>query len=113
MSFGLSLDALAGSGVTDDGVTGPDEAVRAGGVTERLIHGTRSFPGCCCGLLHLHCSQQSADMSDPAKISFDFCFRSKKTILLYIFVSGFPPCFSQLLPSPFLAGHPPPQKIYS
>ncbi len=71
MSFGLSLDALVGSGVTDDETTvtsGPDEAVRAGGVTERLIHGTGSFPGCCCGLLHPHCSQQSADISDPAKM---------------------------------------------
>ncbi len=42
MSFGLSLDA--GFGVTEDKETtatsGPDEAVRAGGVTERLIHGT-------------------------------------------------------------------------
>ncbi len=50
MSFGLSLDALAGSGVTDDeettATTGPDEAVKAGGVMEGLIHGT----GCCCGL---------------------------------------------------------------
>ncbi len=63
MSFGLSLDALAGSGVTEDEETtvtsGPDEAVRAGGVMERLIHGTGPFPGCCCGLLHPHCSQQS------------------------------------------------------
>ncbi len=47
MSFGLSLDALAGSGVTEDKETtvtsGPDEAVRAGGVMERLIHGTGSM----------------------------------------------------------------------
>ncbi len=69
MSFGLSLDALAGSRVTEDEETtaasGPDEAVRAGGVTERLIHGTGPFPGRCCGLLHPH---QSADISDPAKM---------------------------------------------
>ncbi len=31
---------------------------------ERLIHGTGSFPGCCCGLLHTH---QSADISNPTK----------------------------------------------
>ncbi len=47
MSFGLSLDALAGSGVTEDKETtvtsGPYEAVRAGGVMERLIHGTGSM----------------------------------------------------------------------
>ncbi len=35
---------------------------------ERLIHGTGLFPGCCCGLLHPHCSHQSADISDPAKM---------------------------------------------
>ncbi len=67
MSFGLSLDALAGSGVTEDEETtltsGPDEAVRAGGVMERLIHGTGPFPGCCCKLLHPH-----QDISDPAKM---------------------------------------------
>ncbi len=72
MSFGLSLDALAGSGVTEDEETsaasGPDEAVRAGGVMERLIHDTGPFPGYCCGLLHPHCSHQSADISDPAKM---------------------------------------------
>ncbi len=69
---------------------------------------------------------QSADISDPAKMhkyntkaviltaqSFDFCIRSNKLILLYIFVSGFPPFFSQMLPSPFLAGPAPPQKICS
>ncbi len=42
---------------------------------------------------------------------FDFCIRSNKMILLYIFVSGFPPCFSQTLPSHFFAGPAPPQKI--
>ncbi len=72
ISFGLSLDVLAGSGVTEDEVTtvtsSPVEAVRAGGVMERLIYGTGSFPGCCCGLLHPHCSQQPADISDPAKM---------------------------------------------
>ncbi len=72
MSFGLFLDALAGSGVTDDEETtaasGPDEAKRAGGVMEHLIHGTGPFPGCCCGLLHPHCSHQSADISDPTKM---------------------------------------------
>ncbi len=51
MSFGVSLDALAGSGVTDDEETkvtsSPDEAVKAGGVMQRLIHGTGPFPGCC------------------------------------------------------------------
>ncbi len=26
------------------------------------------FPGCCCGLLHPHCSHQSADISDPTKM---------------------------------------------
>ncbi len=71
MSFGLSLDALAGSGLTEDEETtvtsSPVEAVRAGGVMERLIYDTGSFPGCCCGLLHPHCSQQPADISDPAK----------------------------------------------
>ncbi len=69
MSFGLSLDALAGSGVSEDEETtatsGPDEAVRSGGVMERLIHDTGPFPGCCCGLLHPH---QSADISGPAKM---------------------------------------------
>ncbi len=72
MSFGLSLNALAGSGVTEDEETtaasGPDEAVRSGGVMERLIHGTGPFPGCCCGLLHHHCSHQSTDISNPAKM---------------------------------------------
>ncbi len=62
------LDALAGSGVTEEKETiatsGPDEAVRAGGVMEHLIHGTGPFPGGCCGLLHTH---QSADISDPTK----------------------------------------------
>ncbi len=63
MSFGLSLDALAGSGVTEDEETtaasGPDEAVRSGAVMERLIHGTGPFPGCCCGLHHPHTSLQT------------------------------------------------------
>ncbi len=72
LPFGHSLDALAGSGVTEDEETtatsSPDEAVRAGGVTESLIHGTGSFPVCCYGLLHPHCSQQSADISDLVKI---------------------------------------------
>ncbi len=45
--------------------SGPDEAVRSGGVMERLIYGTGSSLGCCCGLLHHH---QSADISDPAKM---------------------------------------------
>ncbi len=82
MSFGLSLDALTGSGVTEDEETtvtsGPDETVRAGGVMEGLIHGTGSFTGCCCGLLHPHCSQQSADISVPAKMHKynTKCFRS-------------------------------------
>ncbi len=48
--------------------SGPVEAVRSGGVMEHLIYGTGSFPGCCCGLLHPHCSQQPADISDPAKM---------------------------------------------
>ncbi len=69
MYFGLSLDVHTGSGVTEDEETtaasGPDETVRAGGVMERLIHGTGPFPGYCCGLLHPH---QSADISDPAKM---------------------------------------------
>ncbi len=69
MSFGLSLDALTGAGVTEDEETtvtsGSDEAVRAGGVMEHLIHDTGPFPGCCCGLLHPY---QSADISDPAKM---------------------------------------------
>ncbi len=108
MSFGLSLDARACSGVTEDEETtvtsSPVEAVRSGGVMERLIYGTGSFPGCCCGLLHPHCSQQPADISDPAKmhkhntktvilnstISFAFCISSNKMSLLYIFVSGIP-----------------------
>ncbi len=72
MSFGLFLDVLAGSGVSEDEETtatsGPDEAVRSGGVMEHLIHGTEPFPGCCCGLLHPHCTQQSADISDPTKM---------------------------------------------
>ncbi len=63
MSFGLPLDALAGSGVTEDEETtaasGPDETVRAGGVMELLIHGTGPFP------FHPH---QSADISDPTKM---------------------------------------------
>ncbi len=72
ISFGLSLDALAGFGLTEEEETtvtsSPVEAVRAGGVMERLIYGTGSFPGCCCGLHHPHCSQQPADISDPAKM---------------------------------------------
>ncbi len=72
MSFGLSLDVLASSGLTDDEETtaasGPDEAVKAGGVMECLIHSTRPFPGCCCGLLYPHCSHQSADISDHTKM---------------------------------------------
>ncbi len=60
VSFGLSLDALAGSGVTEDEETtatsGPDEAVRSDGLMEALIYGTGPFPECCCGLLHPHCS---------------------------------------------------------
>ncbi len=67
--FGLSLDALAGSGLTEDEETtatsSPVEAVRAGAVMEHLIYGTGLFPGCCCGLLHPH---QSADISDPTKM---------------------------------------------
>ncbi len=91
----LSLDALAGSGVTEEEGTietsSPDEAVRSGGVMEFLIHGTGPFPGCCCGLLNPHCSHQSADISDQSShfnntVSFDFCIRSNKIILLYIFV---------------------------
>ncbi len=69
MSFGLSLDALAGSGVTEDeestATSGSDEAVKSGAVMERLIHDTGPFPGRCCGLLHPH---QSADISDPTKM---------------------------------------------
>ncbi len=108
VSFSLSLDALAGSGVTDDeettATTGPDEAVKAGGVMEGLIHGT----GCCwdspSSVLSSH---HSADISDHTKmhkhnkkksailtVSFDFCIRSNKIIILYIFVSGSPPFFS-------------------
>jgi len=58
-SCGLSLEALAGSGVTEEEMTiaksGPDEAVTAGGVMTRLIHGSGPFTGCCWGLLHPHC----------------------------------------------------------
>ncbi len=59
--FFLSLDALAGSGTTEDEETtatsGPDEAVKAGRVTECLIHATESFSG-----------DISADISDTAKM---------------------------------------------
>ncbi len=59
--FFLSLDALAGSGTTEHEETtatsGPDEAVKAGGVTECLIHATESFSG-----------DIFADISDTAKM---------------------------------------------
>ncbi len=126
MSFGLSLDALAGSGVTEDEETtvtsSSDEAVRAGGVKERLIHDTGSSPGCCCGLLHPHCSQQSADVSDPAK---KHKYNTKAVIITqshlisvlevtnWSYFTFFPHFFSQMLPSSFLAGPAPPQKICS
>ncbi len=106
MSFGLFLDVLTGSRVTEDEETtatsGPDEAVRSGGVMERLIHDTGPFPGCCCGLLHPQCSHQCRHFRScknaqiytsshfNSTISFDFSIRSNKMILLYIFVSGFP-----------------------
>ncbi len=56
----------------------PDEAVRAGAVMEHLIHGTGPFPGCCCGLLHPHCSHQSADISDHTKM---YKYNTKAVIL--------------------------------
>ncbi|XP_058609617.1 uncharacterized protein LOC131525723 [Onychostoma macrolepis] len=72
LSMNTTNDALTGSGVTDDeettATTGPDEAVRAGGLMERLIHDTGPFPGCCCGLLYPQCTHQSADISDPTKL---------------------------------------------
>ncbi len=120
MSFGLPLDALAGSGVTEDEETtaasGPDETVRAGGVMELLIHGTGPFPfpsSPVCRHFRSYKDAQTQYKSSHfnSTMSFDFCIRSNKMILLYIFVSGFPPFFSQTLPSPFLAGPAPPQKI--
>ncbi len=104
MSFSLSLDAFAGSGVTEDEETtatsGPDEAVRAGGVMEHLIHDTGQFPGCCGGLLHPH---QSTDISDLAKMHKHnrkaviltarchlISVLEVRKFLLYIFVSCFP-----------------------
>ncbi len=63
MSFGLSLDDLIGSGLAEyeetTATSGPDETVRAGEVMEHLIHGTGPLPGCCCKLLHPHCTHQS------------------------------------------------------
>ncbi len=73
-------------------------------------------------------SHHSADISDHTKmhkhnkkkishfnstVSFDLCIRSNKIIILYIFVSGSPPFFSQVLPSHCIAGPAPPQKICS
>ncbi|KAL0151181.1 hypothetical protein M9458_053515 [Cirrhinus mrigala] len=72
LSFSLFQDALAGSELTDDeeatATSGPDEGTRAGGVMEGLIHGTRPFPGCCCGFLLSQCTHQSADISDHTKM---------------------------------------------
>ncbi len=72
VSLGLSQDALTSSGLTEDEETtatsSSDEAVRSGGVMDRLIHGTGPFPGYCCGLLHPQCSQQPADISDHTKM---------------------------------------------
>ncbi|KAL1273004.1 hypothetical protein QQF64_028866, partial [Cirrhinus molitorella] len=86
--------ALAGSWVTDDEETtatsGPDEATRADGVIEDLIHGTRPFP-CCCRFLPAHGRLQAH-------------FRSYKDVFLF---------FPQMLLLPFLASPAPPQKICS
>ncbi len=75
-------------------------------------------------------SHHSADISDHTKmhkhnkkkkichfnstVSFDFCIRSNKMIILYIFCFRFSPFFlSQVLPSHCIAGPAPPQKICS
>ncbi|XP_048025242.1 retinoic acid receptor beta-like [Megalobrama amblycephala] len=53
MSMSMTTYGLAASRLTEDEeitvTSGPDEAIRAGGVMEALIHGTIPFPGCCCG----------------------------------------------------------------
>ncbi len=120
MSFSLSLDVLAGSGVTEDEETtatsGSDEAVRVGGVIERIIHGTIPFPGCYVpfSILTAHISLQTFQIQQKcntksviltAQCPLLFCIRSNKIILLYIVVLGFP-FFPQTSPAP-------PQKLCS
>ncbi len=123
MYFGLSLDALAGSGLTEEEETtatsSPDEAVRAGGVMEHLhsrmllwtSQSSLLTPVCRHFRSYKDAQTQCKSSHFNNTMSFDFCIRSNKIILRYIFVSGFPPFFSQTLPSPFLAGPAPPQKI--
>ncbi len=115
MSFGLSLDDLAGSGLTDDEETtatsGPDEAV-----ISRMLLWTSpsSLHTAVCGHFRSYKNAQTYKSSHfNNTMSFDFFIRSNEMIFLYIFVSGFPPFYSQMLPSPCLAGPAPPQKICS
>uniref|UniRef100_A0A8C1RZW7 Uncharacterized protein n=1 Tax=Cyprinus carpio TaxID=7962 RepID=A0A8C1RZW7_CYPCA len=52
--FLVLLLGVAGAGLTEEeeatATFRPDEATRAGGVMEGLIHGTIPSPGRCCGL---------------------------------------------------------------